>query len=362
MSKSKGNVINPLEILDEYGAEPLRYYATTCALGKDNAFRQQDIVRGQHISNKLYNIGQLISVALAKGREKNIEASRITLDEIRSELHPVDRWLLSYYSKLVQKCTEDMDNFRFDRSVRDTIYFLWHRLADNYLEMVKNRIYTGTDRVLLYTLYNVGHGVLKLLAPFLCHITEELYQDLYRENEGAKSIHISSWPKPIITDEEGERKGDIIMDITSAVRSYKSEAKLPLNTPLGEVIVATADPELISDSVGDLIAPMAATGIKFVKGDDLEEVIIGIKSDFAKIGPVFKGDARYIFQAVKECASMEEWKRAYDEGFRVEIPGKGEVVVKKEFLIFERGMCLSGKAVETINIPERDITVFIEKK
>ncbi|MDP6154808.1 MAG: valine--tRNA ligase [Candidatus Thermoplasmatota archaeon] len=362
MHASKGNVINPLKILNESGAEPLRYYATTCALGRDNAFRQQDIVRGLHITRKLYNIQQLISLAVTKGRENGAEASSITLEQVGDDLHPIDKWLLSLYSKLVEGCTEEMNRFRFDRSVRDTVYFMWHRLADHYLEIVKNRIYAGNDRALLFTLYRVGLGIIKLLAPFLVHVTEELFHNIYIDTEGDKSIHVSQWPEPILRDDEGEKKGSVVVEMTSAVRAFKSESKMPLNTPLGEVMVSIADQELIRDSIDDMLSPMVADSIKFVDKGGMEEAVVGVKSDFAKIGPHFKGDARYIFQSVKKIDPVMAWERANGDGFFVNIPGKGDVEVPGEFLVFEKAMTLSGKRVDTINIPDRDITLFVEKK
>jgi len=362
MHASKGNVINPLEILDEYGTEPLRYYATTCALGKDNAFRQQDIIRGRHICKKMFNIEQLISVALERGRANDIEASSLALEQINHELHPIDRWLLSRYSRMVEECTKEMNRFRFDRSVRETVYFMWHQLADHYLEITKNRIYSGNDRALLYTLYNIGLGALKLLAPFLSHITEELYQNIFRNTEDDKSIHLSAWPEPIRIDDDGERKGDIVVDVTSAVRAFKSESKMPLNTPLGEIMVTTSEPELITDSIEDMIAPMTAEGIRFIDREELEEVITGVKPDFSKIGPRFKGDARFIFEAIKEADPLDAWRKAKGEGFTVNIPGKGDVIVGEEYMVFEKGMTMSGKRVDAINIPERDITIFVEKQ
>jgi hypothetical protein len=90
--------------------------------------------------------------------------------------------------------------------------------------------------------------------------------------------------------------------------------------------------------------------------------VVGVKSDFAKIGPHFKGDARYIFQSVKKIDPVMAWERANGDGFFVNIPGKGDVEVPGEFLVFEKAMTLSGKRVDTINIPDRDITLFVEKK
>ena len=362
MHASKGNVISPLKILDEYGADTLRYYATTCALGKDNAFRQQDIIRGQNIGKKLYNIQQLITVALEKGRANGIEASELTLGEVADELHIIDRWLLSHYSSLLKGCTEEMDRFRFDRSVRDTIYFLWHRMADHYLEIVKNRIYRGDDRAVQYILYTVGLGVVKLLAPFLCHITEEIYQSIYHGTEKDRSVHISSWPSMSFSDEEAEEIGDTVVDITSAVRAYKSESKMPLNAPLGTVMIAAPEPEKLDSSNDDMAAPMAANRIQYVSAGELEEMVTSVKPDFSKVGPRFKGDARFVFQAVKDADPQEAWEMAERGEFSVDIPGKGSVAIGKDLLVFEKGMSMSGRPVDTINIPGGKITVFIEKQ
>jgi len=150
--------------------------------------------------------------------------------------------------------------------------------------------------------------------------------------------------------------------MTSAIRAFKSESKMPLNTQLGEVMVSIADRALISDSVDDMLSPMAADSIKFVDKAGMQEVVVGVKPNFAKIGPHFKGDAKFIFQAIKEIDPLVAWEKANGDGFFVNIPGKGEVEVPKDFMVFEQAMTLSGKRVATINIPEHDITLFVEKK
>ena len=179
MHASLDNVIDPLEIIDEYGADAFRCYAASCGLGEDNPFRRKDVIRGTKLLRKIYNVQQFI-ININKDEKPK-----------KSDLIDIDKWILTKYSKLVKKCTKLMDNFDFSQAMKEIEYFLWHELADHYLEMIKTSIYENKNtESIKYTLYTLGVGILKLFAPFFPHITEEIYQDFYKQFEDDKSIHI----------------------------------------------------------------------------------------------------------------------------------------------------------------------------
>ena len=185
MHASLGNVIDPLQVIDEYGTDAFRCYAASCALGEDNPFRRKDVVRGTKLLRKLWNVQQFIGNIIKEGKPKKPK-----------KLQDIDQWILTKYSKLVNKCTEQMDVFDYSQAMKEIEYFLWHELADHYLEMIKGSLYNKENvESIQYTLYTVGLGIVKLFAPFFPHITEEIYHDFYKDYEGDDSIHLSAWPE-----------------------------------------------------------------------------------------------------------------------------------------------------------------------
>jgi len=360
MHASKGNVIDPLEILDEFGADPLRFYASNCALGKDNPYRHQDVLRGLSVSRKLFNIGRLVKTAIDKGFDNSIDIANIAFEEVESDLHDVDRWLISKYSKMVGNATDNMEKFRFDHLVKDIINFTWHKLADHYLEISKNRIYSGNDKALLFTLYNVMKGILKMLAPFLCHITEDIYQNIFAGETKGNSIHVSSWPEPINIDDDGEALGDLVVDITSAVRSYKSEKKIPLNASIGELIIGGALGRRIQDSIEDIIAPTSSSGIQFADELLIEKNITGLKPNFSVMGPRFKNRVNDIVKSLIKLNPASLWADIDKKGIYSLKLDDEEFFIDKKCIIFERGMSIKGQTVEAIESPNEDISIFIK--
>ncbi|MCX6667888.1 MAG: valine--tRNA ligase [Euryarchaeota archaeon] len=293
MHASLGNVIDPLDVINEYGADAFRCYAASCALGEDNPFRQKDVVRGTRLLNKLWNVEKFIS-NLIKDRPGK-----------KPELIDIDKWILTKYSKLVKKCTEEMDAFDYSQAMKEIEYFLWHELADHYIEMVKSSVYKNENlESINYTLYTLGLGVLKLFAPFFPHISEEIYQQHFKKLDGCESIHLSAWPEPLIIDEEKETAGEYVKDYISKVRSWKSGQGLALNAPLESY--ATYAPASIISKIKPSGAIIKSTlnypdGHEFIAGKpDIEEKIVTVKPTYAKIGPLFKADSKKVTTWINE--------------------------------------------------------------
>ncbi len=287
MHASLGNVIDPLKVIDAYGTDAFRCYAASCALGEDNPFRKKDIIRGVKLLRKLWNVQQFIGNVLKDSKPE------------KTELQDIDKWILTKYSKLVRKCTKRMDAFDYSQSMKETEYFLWHELADHYIEMIKSSIYEkkNVDSI-RYTLYTIGLGILKLFALFLPHITEEIYLDHYKNFEGKNSIHTSNWPEPTLIDEEKEMAGEMVKNYISQARSWKSEQGIALNAPMNSSATYASE---------DLIAKFKPSGsiIKstlkypnshsFIVGKpDIEEKITEVIPVYSKLGPFFKQDSQKI--------------------------------------------------------------------
>jgi valyl-tRNA synthetase len=306
MHASLGNVIDPLETIDKHGTDAFRCYAASCALGEDNPFRTKDVVRGAKLLRKLWNVEQFIGNVIKDGKLE------------KTELQDVDKWILTKYSKLVKKCTEFMDVFEYSQSMKETEYFLWHELADHYIEMVKSSIYTKKNlESIRFTLYTIGLGLLKLFAPFIPHITEEIYQSHYKNFEGVSSIHISNWPEPELIDKDKETAGELVKNYISQVRSWKSEHGIPLNAPL-KVTATYAKKDVISklklgESVIKSTLKYPDTHSFVVGKPNIQEEIVSVDPVHSKIGPLFKTDSKKIVKWIKDNQN-EIVKKIEDKG------------------------------------------------
>ena len=287
MHTSVGNVIDPLEILEEHGSDALRYYAAGCTLGEDNPFRYKDLVRGHRLMKKIWNVEKFIGTALTKKPEK-------------TSLHPIDTWIVSLYNQLVTDCTRDMDEFKYSSALRRIEYFIWHEFADHYLEIVKQRIYADTDPRAHYVLYTIGLGISKLLAPFLPHITEEIYSQYYQRHEKDDSIHISPWPVCEEIKTTGLKEGIMIKDIISEIRGWKSNQGIALNAPLKKVEIAGKSAQAIK-SYSELIQSTLNLGTVTIASSppSLQEQVL-VTPDFSRIGKRFKHHTPRVIKEIKE--------------------------------------------------------------
>jgi valyl-tRNA synthetase len=232
MSKSKGNVVEPQAMIDKYSADSLRFWAAGSKLGDDMPFQEKDIVTGEKFITKLWNASKFCFMHLEDFDLKKPE-----------ELEIVDRWILSKMSRIVKNATASFDSYEYSKTKQDTEKFFWHEFCDNYLEIVKDRLYNPTVRGATarksgqYGLYHSLLAINKLMAPIMPHITEEVYQIYFAQKENKKSIHIAAWPSLDKIDEEAEKIGDVVIEIVEHARRAKSEKKVSLKTPIKQLFV-----------------------------------------------------------------------------------------------------------------------------
>ena len=341
MHSSIGNVIDPIPILENYGADALRYYAATCSLGIDHAFREKDVIRGKKLSIKVFNIGQFVS--------RFIKDVPKTCDSLRT----ADRWIISKFSKVVKAVTEYLDVYQFDKAMKEVEGFIWHEFADNYVEMVKAR----SDDAVRYTLYNVFLGCIKMLAIFQPHITEDVYQEHFKAIDGNKSIHLTAWPEPIFIDEDAEVEGDALSKVLAEIRAWKSERKIPLNAELSMIEFVGAEAKLLETSKADISETTKAKEVIIAPEADLTEEIIAIKPLHKVLGPAFKAEAKAIVAAVAAMDVADAAKMLQAGAIEVEIDGN-KISVGAEYFETEKRLMLDGKAVETIQVG--NILVLVE--
>ena len=231
MSKSKGNIVDPGETLKKYSADSLRFWASGSKLGDDLPFQEKDLVTGQKFITKIWNASKFAFMhleAYKRNKPKNLEV--------------IDSWILSKISRLVKESTQNFMNYEYSHTKLETDKFFWHTFCDNYLEIIKDRLYNPDKRgkesqlSAQYALYHSLLTILKLMAPITPFITEELYHAFYKKHEKSKSIHNTSWPSINLIDNKSEKIGDFFVYVLQHVRRVKNKKKLSLNMPVKKVI------------------------------------------------------------------------------------------------------------------------------
>ena len=222
MSKSLGNGIDPLEIIDQYGADALRLTLITGnAPGNDMRFYYERVENSRNFANKVWNASRFIMM--------NMEGKNVTTPALE-DLAPVDKWILSKLNSLAKEVTDNMENFELGIAVQKVYDFIWDEFCDWYIEMVKPRLYatddTASQNAALYTLKTVLLDALKLLHPYMPFITEEIFCTLQSEEE---SIMISKWPE--YTEErhfaKEEQDIEIIKEAVRGIRNVRTEMNVP---------------------------------------------------------------------------------------------------------------------------------------
>jgi len=222
MSKSKGNIIEPQEKIEQYSADALRLMSGGCKLGDDFPYQEKDVISGFKTVNKLWNASKFVFMNLEDyDHNNNFEVGKSNL---------MDQWIFVKLNNVINIATENFEEYGYSKAKKETENFFWNVFCDNYLEIVKDRIYNpdrrGVDGKLSgqYALYNILLKVLKLFAPFAPFVTEEIFSYYYKETEGPRSIHLSKWPDSSgLENEEIEKIGDRFVEVLSNVRKFKSD-------------------------------------------------------------------------------------------------------------------------------------------
>jgi valyl-tRNA synthetase len=284
ISKSRGGgPATPEEMIERYSADAVRYWAASTALGKDTIISEEKIQAGAKLVTKLWNVARF-SQPFLKDFQPQSELPSLT---------PTDRWLLSRTQDTIHLATRAFQDYDYSSARSITEGYFWHDLADNYLELVKGRLYghggAARDGV-VYTLYQALLATIKLLAPILPHVTEEIYRTLYASHEASISLHRSRWPvgDPSWKDELADRLGEALVEAITTVRRYKSERHLPLATEITRLQITTDDHTLrdqLHDIVLDLTSATRAKQVEVV--DDLDPLLQQLSSSGIKMAMTF---------------------------------------------------------------------------
>jgi valyl-tRNA synthetase len=260
MSKSKGNVVVPTDVLNEYGSDAVRYWAASARLGADTAYEIAQMKIGRRLAIKLLNASKFV---LNLGATENSVVST----DLSVLTNPLDRALLAQLSDVVAQATKAFDNYDYARALQITESFFW-QFTDDYVELIKDRAYGAAGETeqasVLAALATTLDSLLRLFAPFLPFATEEVWS-WWRTG----SVHRAAWPAPLeITDGDTGMLGTVGIAL-SGIRKAKSEAKVKQRT---EVLSATitAPESLVAQlqaGLGDLKAAANAQEISLNTGE-----------------------------------------------------------------------------------------------
>jgi len=241
ISKSRdGGPMSPMEMIERYSADAVRYWAASTGPGKDSVISEEKVQNGARLATKLWNVAQFSARFLQPNLSKDINPLVYT---------PADRWILARLQQVIRHTTNQFENYDYAAAKSEVEDFFWRDLADNYLEMCKLRLYDSNHPQrpgAIQALQQVLLDTLKLFAPILPFVTEEIYQGLFApgmDNPKFASIHTSPWPgyDPALEDKRAEEFGTLLVQVATAIRRYKSEHNLALSSELAQLQIAPAD-------------------------------------------------------------------------------------------------------------------------
>ncbi len=284
MSKSLGNGIDPLEIIDSFGADALRLALVTgISAGNDTRFTDEKVTACRNFANKLWNAARFVLMNLPEDFNET---------ELPEELAIEDKWLLSQYNDLVKAATENIENYDIGVAEQKIVDFIWDVYCSWYIELAKARLQgenaDSARRVLVYVLT----GVLKLLHPFMPYITEEIWQSLPHEGE---SIMVSSWPEydEAHCFESEAAQFTKVMDAIKAIRNRRAEMNVPPSKK-ATLYIETEDAQVFEQCAVFLVRLASASEVE-------------VNAEFDKAGSVqVITDSAKIYIPMAELIDMEK--------------------------------------------------------
>ena len=257
ISKSKhADLISPFKLIGEHGADSLRLWASNAPLGSDMPLNPEDFKKGNRTLTKLWN-----AFSFAGSHLEDFDPA-----QPETAPAPIDKWLRAKRDELVRRATALFEDYDFRNAQLEIREFFWTAFCDNYLEIAKDRLYNADRRgaeprrAAQATLFSVGLDTLRLYSPYVPHITEEIYQSIFKNGCDAISIHATGWPEPSAEpiDADAVAAGELLIHVLGVVRRYKAARSLSMKSPVPKLIV-TASPERVRllETVADDLTPVA---------------------------------------------------------------------------------------------------------
>lgn len=279
MSKSHGNVVTPEPLIEQHGADSVRYWSAKARLGVDTAYDEQAFKVGRKLCTKLFNASKFAIMQL-----QNIDRGLLRKEAIQN---PIDIAIINELKTTIQRATESFEGFDYAQALMLTEEFFWSVFCDNYLEIIKPRVYqTGVtdERISACSSLRLIHrAIVRLFAPYLPYITEEVWNWEYSKDEDmASSVHKSPWPS--VNEFEGipETKYpelyEVLIGLVNPIRKAKAEANISLAAPVSKIEVKCPSGlyEICQILLKDVISMLHVNEYTILEGNEKVEVFVHI--------------------------------------------------------------------------------------
>lgn len=330
MSKSIGNVVQPEEVLKKYGADTLRLYVLGANAPWEDLHFSWDAV--ENVDRMLNIFWNAYRFALPYMILDKFDSSKADLSKYENNLRPEDRWILSRINSLALEIRENMDQYQLHRIARSISDFILEDLSRWYIQLVRPRTWIeqdDPDKLAAYaTIYEVLVTLSKLMAPFTPFLAETIYQNMVRglDPNAPESIHMCDWPMPKkeLIDKKLEEGMAAVREISEAASNARQKAGRKLRWPVSEIVVSPTEETLdLSFLEGVLKGQTNSKKITVLKPGEKPKMNLEMAPVHKKIGPVYKGDARKVVEALK-TADPFEIKRQLDSKAQATLSWEGK--------------------------------------
>ena len=269
MSKTKGNGTDPLDSVNKFGADAVRYWIATAPIGTSLRYSDDEVKRGSKLITKLWNVAKFVLMNLTDFEPKT--AKNIPVSERFIE----DKWVLNELNKTISETRKNLDKYdNYNaRSAIDT--FFWDILCDQYIEFIKDRFWSPekysfeSKLAAQWTLFTILRAIIGLYAPFVPFITEELWQKIYKDYEGGDTLHLTKYPEVNPEYNSDVEQMNIALDILKRVRGLRTERKVGNGAKLETLTIPSDTPEFLHGLIKS-----AARANEIVLGNDIDFVVI----------------------------------------------------------------------------------------
>ena len=268
MSKSKGNGTDPMDAINKFGVDALRYWIATAPIGTNLPYIEDEVKRGSKLLTKLWNVAKFVLMNLEDFDPKT--AAKVEIANRFIE----DRWALSELNKAIADVRKNLDKYDNYNARTAIDSFFWEILCDQYIEFIKDRFwspekYSAESKLAAqWTLWEVLRAIIGLYAPFVPFITEELWQKIYQDSEGGETLHLTQYPDVDAARETDVSQMQIALDILKTVRGLRTERKVGNGAKLETLTIPSDTPSVLHG-----VIKSAARANKIVLGDAIDFVV-----------------------------------------------------------------------------------------
>ena len=320
MSKSTGNIIDPIKVMEQYGADNVRWYMFYASPVWTTL--KFDLNGLKEVYSKFFNpLKNTYSFFQTYANIDKIDISKCNITPGKREL--IDKWLLSKYNKLVLEVTKEYERYDLNNVARLVTTFVSEDLSNWYIRRNRDRFWASelndSKKSVYMTTYEVLVGLCKLCAPVIPYITEEIYCNL----TGEQSVHLADFPKANkrLINEEIETKMDLVRDLISTGRFVREETGMKVRQPLSECIINGAYQDILGDLVNLILEELNVKKVTFV--DDLSKYMtFNIKPNFKEVGKVFGSKIKLFEQTLKDLPDEETKMLLKEETVTVDFDGE----------------------------------------